>query len=93
MSASTDDDIDVYDLEQDDDDNESASTDEHSTDNSTSKQTELAEDETKRVERFRIILVVVLSVVGAALCAGTFLFVKHETDKDYQLSVSTAASC
>jgi len=45
--------------------------------------------ETKKVERFRILLVVgVLGMMGAAVL--TYLFVSNESNNDYKLSVSSA---
>lgn len=49
----------------------------------------IAHEESIKVARFRIILVVVLGLVGAGTCFGTYLFVRDESDSDYKvLSVS-----
>jgi len=51
----------------------------------------IAHEDTKRLNRFRILLVVVLALVCTGICVGTYLVINKETSNDSQLSVSRQA--
>lgn len=79
-----------YNGSESDDDDHSTSTGFEGTHTSKSdnEQVKVTTKEEQNVSRWRFILVLVLCIVGAAICTGTFFFVRKESSGEYELSVS-----
>lgn len=77
--------VEDYEIEYDRTSNACDSTTAHGT--ATSERAMIAKKETKKVERFRILLFVFLALVGASICTGTY-YVDKESSNDSRLSVS-----
>jgi len=57
-------------------------------DSSTNKPA-IGSEETKKINRLRIVLVLVLLATATAICTATYFFVGNEANDDYKLSVSS----
>lgn len=73
----------------DDDHHTSTTGSDMCTDSDANKQG-IADEETRRIHVCRLGLIIVLLMTGAAICAGTYIFVHDQSMNDYKLSVSVA---